>query len=193
MSDRFDIARHEAEVVRIFRIDLADDAEREAFLQQDRSWGPVTALNVKAGGMAFSGLVRSNMDVIDPEELGEMGLSGLLYEGYGIPEHDLAPLRAQLDAIRDHVLIVGSRAFAGKDVTVEPRAPLRWVATLSQEPSRGGTMEQLHVASAQGQASGNTSAEPVKPVLPMFLKITLLLMALAAIAAILLGVSGAGK
>ena len=193
MSDVFDIPAREIEVVRVFVIDLPDDMDRQAFLADGAGdWGPMTALNVTAGGVPFAGIDRSHMDVVDPRELDELGLSGLLTEGYGIAEVEIAPLRTQLDAIRDHVLIVGSRAFAGQAVKAEPRAPLRWIATLRQEPARG-TMEQLHVASAEGQASAGGAADPVKPALPLVLKLTLVLMAVAVIAAAFLGVSGAGE
>lgn len=193
MSDRFDIPAHEAEVVRVFLIDLPDDGQRQTFLDDSEgTWGPITALNPTTRGVPFPRIDRSYMDVVDPDDLDEVGLSGLLIEGYGIAEAEIAPLRARLDAIRDSVLIVDSRAFADEAVTVEPRAPLRWIATLRQEPARE-TMEQLHSASAMGQVSADDAAEPVKPALPMVLKLTLVLMAIAVLIAIVLGVSGAGE
>lgn len=193
MSDRFDIPAHEAEVVRVFLIDLPDDGQRQTFLDDSEgTWGPITALNPTSEGEPFTGMDRSYMDVVNPDDLDEVGLGGLLTEGYGIAEAEVAPLRARLDAIRDSVLIVSSKAFAGTAVAIEPRAPLRWVATLRQEPARG-TMEQLHVESAVGQVTADEAAEPVKPALPMVLKLTLVLMAVAVLVAIVLGVSGVGE
>ena len=193
MSDRFEISEYEAEVVRLFLIDLPEEAQRREFLEDaEGDWPPIVTLNATSVSAPFTRMDRRYMEVVNPRDLDELGLSGLLIEGYGIAEEEVAPLRSHLDSIQERVLIVGSRAFAGQAVTVEPRAPLRWIATLRQESPRS-TMEQLHVATAQGQASAGGTAEPVKPALPMVLKVTLVLMVLAAIIAIVLGFSGAGK
>ncbi len=94
-------------------------------------------LTIEAGGLkalktpgALDGAL--GVDNVDPEQvelfdiadLAGVGLATYLIDGCGIPEAVIAPDAARLDALDGNVMVVLSRAFGGRAVTLHPAAQL---------------------------------------------------------------------
>lgn len=81
------------------------------------------------------GLVPSNPDRIEifpVSNLDGVGLAGYLTQGCGIPETQVAPDRARLDALDGHVLVLHSRAFGDDGATVTPAPELTLIGTYAE-------------------------------------------------------------
>ena len=125
MSDPINIPEDERGVVRIFAVDLPK-AEIEAFTGRNGRW-PL------AEAMGANHLDAEYIDVFDLGDLAGMGLAGYLEDGQGIPKAQIDPMRAQLSALSGTVLVATSRAFAASAQTLTPKAPLRYIATFTEE------------------------------------------------------------
>ena len=125
MTDRIHVKASEHGVVRVFDVDLPAE-QVKAFNRRNGTWPLQDALGADT-------LDPDHVDLIAVEDLDELGLSGYLAEGLGISADDLRDMRGPLDALSGHVLIVTSRAFAGQDQTLSPRAPLHLVATFTED------------------------------------------------------------
>ncbi|MEM9496974.1 MAG: hypothetical protein AAGA28_03555 [Pseudomonadota bacterium] len=130
MSERFDIRSGERGVIRLFRIDLPAE-ETKRFLQRD----PLTGRWPVQQALGVEDLDETFVDIMSVDDLGEMGLAGYMTDGLGISDADIAEHRAQLDAVTGAVLVLLSRAFKGLAVSLQPRAPLRWIGTFREEHS----------------------------------------------------------
>lgn len=147
MSDRFDISASERGLVRLFALDM-DSEEVEKLREPDLA--------------AMLGVERLDVDQVDlfsTNDLTGLGLTGYMTEGLGIPEDELAPDRARLDALKGHLMVVRSAAFQGEAVTLAPRAPLRWVGTYAEEHSPV-KFEELPSAAAKGQVAPSAKPRP---------------------------------
>jgi hypothetical protein len=130
MSGKVDISATERGVYRLFAIDL--DAEGiNAFNNEtysgDGDWPLKAAL-----GADF--LDPDFIEVFPVSNLEGYGLVKYLVEGNDIPTDQVEPLRAQLENLTGHVLIVNSSAFGGAAQTLSPKSPLRHIATFSEAP-----------------------------------------------------------
>jgi len=128
VSDSFDIRAGERGAVRLFRIDLPQEAVAR-FVENDPlkgRWPLKEALGVEDINDTF-------VDVFAISDLDEMGLTGYMTEGLGVSEEEIAPHRERLDALEGHVVVVLSGAFKGLAVTLLPRPPLRWIGTFFEE------------------------------------------------------------
>ena len=121
MSDRFEVKQGERGLVRLFTVDLPPDR-----IDALRTPDLARALGVET-------LDADQIDLFSTDDVKELGLTGYMTEGLGIPEADLAADRAQLDALTGTVLIVRSAAFGGQAARVTVRAPLHWVATYAED------------------------------------------------------------
>ncbi|QGX97178.1 hypothetical protein EI983_02335 [Roseovarius faecimaris] len=147
MSDRFDISASERGLVRLFALDLPGEEVgklREADL---------------AAMLGVSALDIDQVDLFSTRDLTGLGLSGYMTEGLGIPEAEIAPDRARLDALTGHLMVVRSAAFQGAAVTLTPRAPLRWIGTYTEEKSPV-KFEPLPSAAAEGQVAPTAKPRP---------------------------------
>ncbi|MFK7938125.1 MAG: hypothetical protein AB8B82_02005 [Roseovarius sp.] len=151
MSTPITITETERGVVRVFAIDLTDDALK-AFVRRNGSWALQEALGADV-------LTPDLVEVFDVADLTGLGLSGYLHEGQGIAPGDLDPLRAQLDAITGSVMVLPSSAFAGTAQTLSVRAPLRLVATFNEDKPPVA-FEPLPDASAKGEVSPEGKPRP---------------------------------
>lgn len=126
MTQKMEVAAGEIGVARVFAVDLPDAAARDAFVAATDDHAVKDAL-----GTSF--LDIDYVEHFNLSDLGDMGLTEYLNEGWGIPMEQLDPMRSQLAAIDGSVLLVGSRAFGGfaKSLTIAP--PLRHVATFVEE------------------------------------------------------------
>ncbi len=105
-------------------------------------------LTIEAGGLqalqAPGALdIALGVENIDPEQvelfattdLAGVGLATYLIDGCGIPETAIAPDAARLDALDGDVMVVLSRAFGGRAVTLRPAAQLSLAGIWSQTPT----------------------------------------------------------
>ncbi|MAY86738.1 MAG: hypothetical protein CML02_08505 [Pseudooceanicola sp.] len=97
-------------VLRLFALDMPREQVR--FLRDEPA-----ALADKLG---LSDIALSHVDFIRPEDLGELGLSGYLIDGCGVPADQIAPDRSYLAEREGPVIVVLSRAFGGAAVTLKP-------------------------------------------------------------------------
>lgn len=125
MSARIHVREGEAGRVWVFAVDLAG-AELEAFTRRNGSWPLREALGAEA-------LDPARVEVFAVSDLEGVGLARYLQEGHGIAPGDLQGLRERLDAQTGTVMVLASRAFEGREQTLTPRAPLRLLASLSEE------------------------------------------------------------
>lgn len=135
MSDRMKIPAHEVRTVRVFAVD--DPPDRHLPEQAVHDALDAQHLNV------------DEIELFDVSDLQGLGLSAYLHEGHGIPEVQLADMRARLDALTGRVLLLPSRAFGGRAQIIAPRHPLRLVGTFT-EPGAQVSFAPLPDRSARG-------------------------------------------
>lgn len=142
----------EVGVVRLFALDMP--AERARFLRE-----PGAAAQV----LGVEGLDDDEVAIFPIRDLGEMGLAGYLAEGFGIDPAQLEPDRAALETLEGWVMVVRSRAFGGRAVTLRPDPAVRpigaWV-----EPGvdwSGGPLEaeSAHMGSAPRKSPREARAQ----------------------------------
>jgi len=152
MTDRINVPANEHGVVRIFAIDLPRD-DLAAFAPPELEGVEVMAQSPLRAALGVDRLDMEYVDIIHPEDLGEMGLSGYLNDGLGLSAQEIAGARTHLDGITGPVALVLSKAHAGEAAILTPRAPLRWVATLN-EPQDVHDMAPLRSDGAAGVVTG---------------------------------------
>ncbi len=127
MSDPLHVSANEHGRVRIFTAELAPDGA-----------SAITAGNV--GRLLNVDLNPKKVEVVPSGVFRELGLTGYLSEGYGIPEASMEGRKAALDALTGLVILVPSSAFRGKDQTIEPESAIRLVGVFDEEPQRAHDM-----------------------------------------------------
>ena len=137
------ISATEHGVVRLFAIDLPVQEAREF---------DVDALAAVLGGIALD---AEHVDLINLDDLDEMGLDGYLIHGIGVTKSEVVQLRPQNKALKGHVALIRSAAFGGMAATLTPRKPIRWIATFGEVPL-DLTAKPLTSVSAKGTISGPT-------------------------------------
>ena len=75
----------------------------------------------------------AKVEVFPVKDLSDLGLPGYLTEGQGIPEDQVTPMRAQLQALKGHVLILPSTALGDAAQTLRPKAPLIHIGTFFED------------------------------------------------------------
>jgi hypothetical protein len=73
------------------------------------------------------------VEIFDLADLAGLGLSSYLATGNAIPEAQLAPDRARLDALQGPVLILFAAAFANRPVTLHPDPRLTLIGSYAEE------------------------------------------------------------
>ena len=125
MSTRIEVRQGEQGRVWVFAVDL-DAAELAAFTRRNGGWPVQEALGATA-------LDPAHVEVFPVSDLEGVGLARYLEDGHGVPPEQLDGLRARLDAQKGAVMVVTSRAVRGAAQTLTPRAPLRLLASFSEE------------------------------------------------------------
>jgi len=128
---KISVPAHEAKVVRLFAIDLDEDALiafRDPVYDGDGNadWALKKALGATL-------LDEDFIEVFHVSDLEDMGLAGYLTEGVGIPSSQVAEHHASLSALKGYVLLIMSAAFDGFANELNIKAPLRHVATLTED------------------------------------------------------------
>lgn len=157
MSGGFEVKTSERGIVRLFLIDLPDDALIDAFTDSDTvPWPLQQALGAET-------LDPDHVESFALRDLEGLGLSGYMAEGLGIREDEIAADRTRLDALDGHLLVVTSPAFRAQAQVIRPRAPLRWVGTYTEDRAPV-SFTPLPDAAATGPLSGPTAAPaPANP------------------------------
>lgn len=143
MSDRMQIKATEAGLVRVFAIDLPADRIADLI---DPDAPDLCGLKTALGATELSG---DHVDLVRLTDLEELGLDGYLIDGLGVAPDDVGPDRTRLRALKGYALVLPSRAFAGIEQTLSPKAPLRWIGTYS-EPQVQTHFAPLPSESAKG-------------------------------------------
>lgn len=144
MSDKITVKEGDRGRVWVFAVDLGDE-EIKAFDRRNGTWPVQEALGAET-------LDPEHVEVFPVSDLEGVGLAGYLSEGMGVPEDQIADMRARLDAQKGWVLVLSSRAFGGTAQTLTPKAPLRLLASLSEEGA------QVSFAPLPSEAAAGTVA-----------------------------------
>lgn len=92
----------------------------------------------------------SKVEVFPVSNLEGVGLAGYLVEGCGVPEAQIAPDKARLDALDGYVLLLFSRAYPEGGVTLHPEPALTLI----------GTYDEARPAAPSGPPIETESAQP---------------------------------
>ncbi|SFB00065.1 hypothetical protein SAMN05421688_2245 [Poseidonocella pacifica] len=163
-----EVKAQERGLVRLFSVDLPE-GDVEAFGRMDRGEGPLT------DALGAGPIDEKYVEIFPVESLDDVGLSGYLVDGLGVPAEQLAGEKARLDGLQGHVLVLLSGAFGGREVTFAPRAPLRWIGTYAE----AGTpvhFESLPAGGAAAQSGVATDAPRRASRVPVYVGIVILLL-----------------
>ncbi len=124
MTDALNVPAGEIGKVRLFALNMPP--EQAKFLREP---------GAADGVLGVLQVDQAYVEVFPVRDLEGVGLSGYLADGCGIPADQLAPDRDRLAALTGYVMIVLSRAFGGRAVTLHPTSDIRLIATYSEEPT----------------------------------------------------------
>lgn len=159
MTDDLKVSKGEHGVYRIFAIDLPE-REIAAFVEEtypeDDDAEVVWPLR-DALGVTY--LDHDFIEVIDVDDLGEMGLAGYLIEGMDLEPAQVEPHRRQFEDTAGKVLIAFSTAFGGFEAVLQPKSPLRLLAVLREKPVVPD-MDPITAESAKGILDGTPGPAP---------------------------------
>lgn len=184
MSDRIDVPAGEHGVTRLFALSLSGEAARTLALPPEdtpatpESWPLMAALGTEVLDPAW-------VDVIDVNEMGDIGLRGYLAQGLGVPDTELRDAQPQIAALRGLAVVVGSRAFGGQAVTLRPKAPLRWVASFRETPDIPSMEQTPHPSAAPERPAAAPFTHSPEKAVSFAGKLTVLLIALLLIGGVL--------
>ena len=176
MSVRMQINGSEAGIVRLFHIDLPKEAVPR-FTEQAGTgeWPLKYALGAKS-------LRPSFVEVVAVDDLGEMSLSQYLVEAYDAAGEDFDAMRARIDSLKGHVVILPSQAFDRVTQDLAVSAPLRWIGSFS-EAGAAQRAVPLQSRAAEGMVVGR--APRAQTGAPMRIRVILSVLALLLLGAVL--------
>ena len=117
-------------VIRLFALDMRP--EQAAFLKEPGALAQVLGIET---------LDMDQAEVFPVSDLEDIGLTGYLTEGCGVPRVQVEEDREMLRGLEGHVLLIRSRAFDGKEVRLTPA-------------------EQIVLKGTYGERRNNWSAAP---------------------------------
>ncbi|MBQ4826995.1 hypothetical protein J4729_20965 [Leisingera sp. HS039] len=117
-------------VIRLFALDMRP--EQAAFLKEPGALAQVLGIKV---------LDMDQVEIFPVSDLEDIGLTGYLNEGCGVPRTQVEEDREMLDALDGHVLLIRSRAFDGAETRLTPA-------------------EQIILTGTYGERQTNWSAPP---------------------------------
>ncbi|MBK0326442.1 hypothetical protein I5535_03960 [Rhodobacteraceae bacterium F11138] len=149
MSDALIIPAGETGKLRLFALDMPPEQAR--FLSEP---GAVEQ-------MLDSGpLNPAHVEVFPVADLGKLGLGGYLIDGCGIAPEQIDAHKAQLDALRGHVLLIFSGAFGGRVATLNPPDTVHPVATFTATPTDWRAGPAIATDSARPRQGPNRTQSP---------------------------------
>lgn len=119
MGDPLHILAGERGVIRVFALDMP--AEQVKFLSEPGALEQV---------LGIEDMNRDQVEIFPVSDLEELGLSGYLSEGCGVPADVLAPHEPALSQLEGYVLLIRSRAFRGAETRLTPANPVQLIAAL---------------------------------------------------------------
>ncbi len=125
MSDRIEVKGSDRGRVWVFDLDVEPEKLKAYKGEEGRA-----ALQAALGAETLD---PAHAEVFDVSDLAGLGLAAYLQEGYGVPDDQLDGLRARLDGLKGAVVVLSAKAFGGDNAVLKPRAPLRLVASLSED------------------------------------------------------------
>ena len=104
-------------------------------------------------------LEADRVELVRIDDLGALGLTGYLKEGWGIEGADLDGSR--LAGLRGMAVLLTPGATGGQAQMLEPRAPLRHLGSFKERPARLDATP-LRAESARGELGGATDHGPTE-------------------------------
>lgn len=77
-------------------------------------------------------LDTASVEIFPVSDLEGVGLTAYLTEGYAVPDAQLTPDKAKLDALEGYVLLLFSESFAGRGVTLEAGPDVTLIGTYGE-------------------------------------------------------------
>lgn len=148
MSDPLDVRPGEARVVRLFHLDLPPEQIR--FLRDE----PAALADILGVGT----LDPVQADLLRLADLDDLGLSGYLTEGMGVPAAALVGDAARLDTLEGHALIVRSAAFDPGGQRLAPKPGVALIAHYGEPGPDWTATAPIRTQSAK--ASPNPAPRP---------------------------------
>lgn len=126
------IPKGESHVVRLFSLDMPREQVR--FLREE----PAAIADI----LGVEAIDPAHVDIIRISDLDDLGLTGYLTDGCGVPETEIAPDLDRLRALDGHAMVVLSRAFGEGGQHLHPSPKVELVATYGQPGTdwSGGTL-----------------------------------------------------
>lgn len=146
MKDALTIPTGERGIVRVFALSVEAGDENA-----------LKAPGAAAAALGVATLDMEHVDIFAASDLAGVGLADYLVDGFGVPEAEVAPDRARLEAVRGLVIVVRSRAFGGQAVTLHPAGQLQLVGSFRESGVDWTPGAPLESASARGSAGGGLS------------------------------------
>ncbi|MFP7672200.1 aspartate carbamoyltransferase catalytic subunit [Marivita sp. S0852] len=148
------IKSSEQGVIRVFHIDLPREAIERFTMQAGTGEWPVQY------ALGATSLRNAFVEVIDLRDLDEMSLSQYLTSAHDVTGSDFEDMRARLDALKGHVLILPSQAFNQTEQDLNIAPPLHWVGTFNEPrpKPRGAPIE-----SDAAKRSDSTPPDALRP------------------------------
>ncbi len=141
MSDALTLPRGERHVLRVFALDM-DKAEVERLRNRPSGSDPLAQVDPAlrhadparvAALFGLSEIDPAEVEIVDTDDLSDLGLAAYLIEGDAAAESQIAADRDRLDALRGHVLTLRSAAVPTKPVTLHPVPALTLVGTYAED------------------------------------------------------------
>ncbi|MDU8909707.1 aspartate carbamoyltransferase catalytic subunit [Aestuariicoccus sp. MJ-SS9] len=179
MSVTMEINGSETGVVRLFHLDLPPEAVDRFTTQAGTGEWPLQY------GLGAKRLRPAFVELVAIRDLEGMALSSYLVEAHNVQGTDFKAARAQIDALKGHVLVLPSQAFDNTSQTLTIRTPLRWIGTFTEAGPRKSAA-RLTSRSARGVTG--TGPAPVGKGVSLALKIVLAVLAAVILAVVALAV-----
>jgi hypothetical protein len=182
MTEPIAIPAAERHHLRLFAMDLPKpDLDRLSRPDPTDTTAAATRADLLAALLGVAVIDADFVEVFDVADLADLGLAGYLAEGGNIPEAQITPDRARLDAQRGAVLVAFSRAFRGVATTLYPDPRLALIGTYVED-APPVVFEPLPTAAAQGTLNPVLLPVPSSPARPgLFAAFAAGLLALAVI------------
>ena len=156
------IPAHDRHGVRVFAVAIpAADVPWLTRTQRDRSARPEPTFprHPAIDWLGVDSLNTGFVELFEADLLAEFGLARYLVESFGIPEAQIAPDKHRLDALRGLILIVLSKAFHDRPVTLQPDPRLTLIGSYTEDVPPVH-FEPLPTAMAEGVLTPTPPATP---------------------------------
>lgn len=111
--------------IRVFNLDMRPEQVR--FLREPGALAQI---------LGIDDIDLDHVEIFPLRDLEELGLSGYLTEGCGIPASDVAACADALSMLDGHIMLLRSRAFRGEDTRLTPAEQIRLAATFEEPDSK---------------------------------------------------------